>query len=320
MTNFSRETTGAEVVKAFSSLIAGKTVVITGTSAGGLGAQTALDIAAAQPALLLLLARDASKVQPVLDQIATISPSTKTAFIPVKLDDLTSVRAAAAEVSKHIPSDKIDVLINNAGIMCAPWSKTALGVESHFATNHLGHFVLTQRLFPLLKNAGPTARVVNLTSNGYLVCPFRPDDINFADGKEYHPWSGYGQSKTANILFTKGLAKRGVLSFAPHPGVIPVTHLGDGLDHSLFGEINAVAKKNTGREFGSYDAFKTVEQGVATTLVAAFDPSIAEHSGGYLRDCHIVDDAAVADYAKDEAMVDRLWTLSEELGGEKFVC
>lgn len=289
--------------------------MITGTSADGLGAQTALDLAQAKPANLVLLARNASKVQPVIDQIANISPSTRVAFVPVLLDDIDSVRKAAAEVSKHLPGGTIDILINNAGIMAVPYSKTKLGVESQFATNHLGHFVLTQRLMPLIKAAGKTARVVNLSSSGHLICPLRPNDINFDDGKTYDPLSAYGQSKTANILFTKGLAKRGVSSFAVHPGLILTTHLGDQVDHSLFASINEITKRNTGKDFGAMDEPKSREQGSSTTIVAAFDPAILGANGSYLKDCHIEE---VGEHAKDDEMVDKLWELSETLVGEKF--
>lgn len=294
------------------------TVVITGASVDGLGAQAALEVAGGKAATIVLLARDAGKVQPVIDQISKINASIKVVFVQIKLDDLDSVRAAASAVASQLVSAKIDVLINNAGIMCKPYAKTVDGIESHFAINHLGHFVLTQRLIPLLRKAGPTARVVNVTSNGYLVAPFDPEDVNFTNGRPYHPWSGYGQSKTATMLFTKALAKRGVLSFAPHPGVITTTHLGDGLDYSLFGEIDAVTKQNTGREFGSFDAYKDVQQGVATVLVAALDPRVEEHNGAYLRDCKVVDAADVAEYARNDDMVEKLWSLSEELSGEKF--
>ena len=292
-------------------------VVITGASAGGLGAQNAIDIARAEPAHLILLARDVSRVQPVINQITgTISSSSKVAFIPVNLDDLDSVHAAATEVSKQLGQEgKIDVLINNAGIMGVPYAKTEVGIESQFATNHLGHFVLTQRLLPLLRR-GQDARVVNLSSNGYLVCPFRPDDVNFDDGKAYDPLSAYGQSKTANILFTRGLAKRGIMSFALHPGLIRGTHLSTGMDLRIFASINEITKKNTGKEFGSFDQPKSIEQGSATTITAAFDPTVASASGGYLRDCQLFE---VEEYARKDDLVEKLWSLSESLAGEKFV-
>jgi NAD(P)-dependent dehydrogenase (short-subunit alcohol dehydrogenase family) len=156
---------------------------------------------------------------------------------------------------------------------------------------------------------------VNLSSSGYRIAPFRPDDINFGDGKTYHPLSGYGQSKTANILFSKGLAKRGVTSFAVHPGLILTTHLSDEMDITVFGAIDEVTEANTGRRFGAMDRPKTIEQGDATTIVAAFDPTIADQSGGYLADSVVVD---VLDHAKDEVMVEKLWEISEKLAGERF--
>ena len=167
---------------------------MTGASTESLGSQTALDIAKAKPASLILLARDAAKVHPVIKQIADISPSTKAAFVPILLDDLESIRKAAEGVTGQLPDGKIDVLINNAGIMAKPYSKTKIGVESQFAINHLGHFLLTLKLIPLIKAAGPDARVVNLSSNGYLFCPFKGSNFNFDDGKTYDPLSGYGKS------------------------------------------------------------------------------------------------------------------------------
>lgn len=290
------------------------TVVITGASAHGLGAQTALDLAKANPAHLLLLARSATKVQPVIDEIARLSPTTRTSFVSISLDDLESVRSAAAEVISQLASGKIDVLINNAGIMAVPFAKTKLGVESQFATNHLGHFVLTLHLTPYIRAAGEEGRVVNLASDGYLICPFRPDNINFDDGKSYHPFSAYGQSKTANILFTKGLAKRGITSFAVHPGVIVSTSLARSLDMSLLDAIDEVAKQNTGQGFTMGEA-KNIEQGVATTIRAAIDPEIANDNGSYMAGCQAED---VRGYAKDDGLVGKLWALSEQLVGEKF--
>lgn len=288
--------------------------MVTGASAKGLGAQTALDLAKANPAQVLLLARSASKVQPVIDEIAKTSPSTKTSFVPISLDDLDNVRTAATDVSSQLANGKIDILINNAGIMAVPYAKTTLGLESQFATNHLGHFVLTQKLMPYISAAGKSARIVNLTSDAYSISPFRPDDINFDDGKCYDRLSGYGQSKTANILFTKGLAKRGVTSFAVHPGVIFSTGLARDLDLSVFDTADEIAKRNTGQGF-VMERPKNIDQGVATTIRAAIDPEIVGDSGSYMADCQVVD---VSEYAKDESLVEKLWEISEKLTGEKF--
>lgn len=292
-------------------------MVITGTSANGLGAHTAIELAKAQtpPARFILLARSASKVQPVIDAIKAINSSIKASFVSISLDSLASVRAAANEVLSNLGRDgKIDILVNNAGIMAKPFGKTEDGIENQFATNHVGHFLLTKMLYPVIKAAGPEARVVNLTSVGYRLGPFRPDDYNFGDGSNYDEWSGYGQSKTASVLFSQGLAARGVTSFSVHPGTIMTTSLANGMDMSLFEKVDEVARRNTGKGF-EIDAQKTVEQGVATTIVAVTDPRIVSESGSYLANCQVED---VYDYAKDPVQVEKLWNLSERLIGEKF--
>jgi NAD(P)-dependent dehydrogenase (short-subunit alcohol dehydrogenase family) len=212
-------------------------VVITGTSEGGLGATTAIALAHAQPSKIFLLARTERKVSNVIKEIKEISPSTQVPFVSIELDDFDSVRKVAATILAL--TDTIDVLINNAGVMAIPWEKNKDGIEKTLAINHLGHFLLTKRLFPAIIAAGPGSRVVNLTSAGYKMGPFRFDDWNFSvgyqsnpdgratlttvqDGREYNPFASYAQSKTANILFTVALAKRakdhGVLAFAVHPG------------------------------------------------------------------------------------------------------
>jgi NAD(P)-dependent dehydrogenase (short-subunit alcohol dehydrogenase family) len=292
-------------------------VVLTGASVNGLGAHTVIALANSQPppARLVLLARSASKVQPVIDTIKSINPSIEATFVSISLDSLASVRKAAEETLSKLGSDgKIDILINNAGIMATPFSKTEDGFENQFATNHLGHFQLTKSLWPAIKAAGPQARVINVTSVGYKISPFRPDDYNFGDGSDYDEWSGYGQSKTANILFTKGLAARGVTSFAVHPGTIMTTNLSTGMDMSLFGLVDGISRKNTGEGF-TIDPVKSVDQGIATAVVAVVDPRIVPESGNYFANCQVED---VKEYAKDPVQVQKLWDLSETLIGEKF--
>lgn len=276
--------------------------MITGTSAGGLGAQTAIEIAAASPATIVLLARSLAKVQPVIDTIAKRSPNTKAIFVSIELDSQASVRKAADEINSQV--DKIDLLINNAGIMAVPFRLTSDGLESQFATNHIGHFLLTKLLMPRILAAGKDARVVNLTSDGYSIGPFRPTDYNFSNGSAYDPLSGYGQSKTANILFTKSLAQRGITSFAVHPGVIFGTNLSAGMeDQSVFDSLDEITRKNTGHGFKMGQP-KSIEQGVATTLVAALDPNIVGESGSYMVDCVIAE--PVDEYARDPKMIKAL--------------
>lgn len=262
MSSFNATTSGAEVLAAFPNKVEGKTckqfhfchlkllrisiininlVIITGPTAGSLGAQTALFLAAGKPSNIILLGRTASKVAPVISEINTISPSTNAQFIPLDLTRFDSIRAAAATINNTV--DKIDVLINNAGIMgVSEYTLTAEGIQSQFAANHIGHFLLTSLLMPKLEAAGHGARIVNLSSSGHQLGEVRLDDYNFDDGKAYDPWAAYGQSKTANILFTVSLAEklasRGILAFAVHPGSIAETQLGTHVEMSMWGHVS----------------------------------------------------------------------------------
>ena len=347
MLSYNEHTTGADVVDRFKDRVANKAsthssiltqhpktmntdiltsihlVVITGASANGLGAHTALALARGHPKQIFLLGRSATKVQPVLDEIKTISPSTHTYFVPVELDKLGSVRAAVSTIAAHAYA--VDLLINNAGIMAVEYGTNPQGVEAHLATNHLGHFVLTKGLMPLLVRAaeggGNATRVVNLTSDGYTICPFQFESPDFDGGKTYDRWAGYGQSKTANILFTVGLEKRfrsagvGIGTFAVHPGVITTTSLSNHLDPKEFGNLDAAAMKWSGQHF-QMGTFKEPGQGVATTVVACLDPSIGEGSGSYMQDCEVRTDTR--EYATSEENAERLWRMSEGWVGEKF--
>lgn len=162
--SFHKHTIGLEVVNAFLGSVEGRTFVITGTSDPSLGSQTALDLASGSPAALILLARSKKKVDPVIEKVKQINPQIKVQFVEIELDNLESVRKAAQEVNSLL--DEIDVLINNAGVMAVPWKLNNAGIESTFATNHLGHFELTSLLMPKIKAAGPDARIVNLSSYG----------------------------------------------------------------------------------------------------------------------------------------------------------
>ncbi|OJJ65850.1 hypothetical protein ASPBRDRAFT_667128 [Aspergillus brasiliensis CBS 101740] len=301
MSAFNFSTTGSEIVAALPDRVAGKTFVITGASLGGLGAHTALCLAAANPAEILLLGRSEEKVSPVMKEISNISPSTIVRFIKIDLMSCASVRAAAAEITASV--SKIDVLINNAGIMGVKFSLTAENVESHLGANHIGHFLLTNLLVPKLESAGGGARIVNVSSAMYQLSPVMFDNYNFSDGKTYDPWMAYAQSKTANILFAVALAKKlekkGIKSYSLHPGLIQTTGLSTGVDPaawpivgSMFESKKLVLPKEKG-----------IDQGCATTLAAALDPAL---------------DKKVLDYASDSLNADRLWTLSEKIVGEKF--
>ncbi|KAF2457554.1 putative short-chain dehydrogenase [Lineolata rhizophorae] len=316
MTAFGHDTEAKEVVSQFHDQIVGKTVVVTGASNQTLGSGTAISFARAKPANLILLARSESKVKPVIDEIKQMDSSINAVFVPVDLTDNDSVRKAAADISGLV--DKIHFLINNAGVMAIPFSKNKHGIEMTLAANHVGHFLFTNLLMDKIIAAGAGARIVNLTSLGHFIGPFRFLDYNFADGKNYERWSAYGQSKTANVLFSvslaQKLAKHGIQSFSVHPGSIYTTQLATHLQMEEFLEIEKVTKMNNGWGF-SVSQPKSIEQGVSTTLRAAIDPNIAPQSGAYMSDCNI---EPAAQYASIPEYARELWQLSEELVGQKF--
>ena len=198
--------------------------------------------------------------------------------------------------------------------MATPLGRTADGFEMQLGTNHLGHFLLTCLLAPALVAAAP-ARVVNLSSGGHVISDIDWDDPNF-ERRAYDKWIAYGQSKTANVLFTveleRRLGTRGVHAFAVHPGMI-MTDLGRHLTSEDIAALQTMAKSGPG---GGLPPFKSIPEGAATTVWAATAPELAERGGTYLADCAISSEHAPC--ALDPAAAKRLWTLSEQLVGETF--
>jgi NAD(P)-dependent dehydrogenase (short-subunit alcohol dehydrogenase family) len=178
MSPYKFETMAEEVASDCQSQIANKTILVTGASPGGLGATFATVIAAYKPACIILATRDPKKAATTAQEITKIAPEVRTIPIELNLGSLGQVKKAAAEISS-LDVD-IDVLVNNAGIMAPPYSKTEDDIESQFATNHIGHFLLTNLLLPKMLSRGTSIRVVNVSSNGFRLGPVRFDDWNFA--------------------------------------------------------------------------------------------------------------------------------------------
>ncbi|KAF5008852.1 hypothetical protein FDECE_4876 [Fusarium decemcellulare] len=188
---------------------------------GSLGADAARVIAVHAPKLLILAGRSEQSLQ---DTIATVKKSCSST-VPIKslmvdLGSQSSVRAAASELLKL--TSVVDVLVNSAGLMMIPvFTKTPEGIEMHFGVNHIGHFLLTNLIMPVLLKS-PSPRVVNVSSAAHRSSPVRFDDYNFEDGKTYEPFLGYAQSKCANLLFTVSLSQKlgskGLVAFGVDPG------------------------------------------------------------------------------------------------------
>ncbi|MDG2304614.1 MAG: SDR family NAD(P)-dependent oxidoreductase [Candidatus Binatia bacterium] len=323
MSTYGPETTTNQVLDGVD--LAGRRFVITGASSG-LG-EEATRALASKGATISMLARSREKMEAAAARIRESVPAAKLEIHEVDLADIASIRAFTdAYLEGH---DAIDVLINNAGVMCCPLSRTADGFEMQFGTNHLGHFVLTNRLLPAILR-GNAPRIVNLSSGGHSICNVDLDDPNF-ESTEYDPWESYGRSKTANVLFTVELAKRlrgeGVLSFAVHPGAI-MTELGRHLTEETLNMMMERTKsraKAAGEESsGGGMPFKQVEAGAATQVWAATAPELAAHSGSYLGDCQLGVEGGnptyrgYASYALDAAAAEKLWAVSERLVGETF--
>lgn len=309
---FSAESTAEQVSAGID--LGGKVAVVTG-GASGIGEETAR-VLALRGARVAVAARSIEKAEAAVERIRETVPQAQLGIVELELAELHSVRTAAKTLLDSYP--EIHLLINNAGIMACPLQRTADGCEMQFGTNHIGHFLLTCLLVPALR-AGAPARVVNLSSAGHKYSPVDFDDPHF-ERREYDKWAAYGQSKTANILFSVELNRRlapAVTANAVHPGAI-ITNLGRHLtskDLEMFGE----SIKETGMRY------KNVEQGAATTVWAATAPELEGRGGQYLEDCQIgrpmseaTPTSGFAPYALDGKAAQRLWTLSEEIVGERF--
>jgi NAD(P)-dependent dehydrogenase (short-subunit alcohol dehydrogenase family) len=232
------------------------------------------------------------------------------------LGDLESVRAFA---DRFLDSGRtVDLVIDNAGIMACPETRVGPGWEAQFATNHLGHFALVNRLWPAIEPGG--ARVVSVSSRAHHFSGMRWDDVHWRTG--YDKWQAYGQAKTANVLFAVHLDKlgadRGVRAFSLHPGGI-LTPLQRHLPKAEMVERGWIDEQGN---VLNPSGFKSPEQGAATQVWAATSPQLAGMGGVYLEDCDIAESAVDGDessgvraWATDPEQAERLWTLSAELTG-----
>jgi len=302
---FGKDTTAAEALGGRE--LSGKIVIVTG-GYSGLGLATTRVLAEAG-ATVIVPARTPEKAKAALAGIPRVE---------LEALDLTDPASIDAFAQRFLNSNRqLDILVNSAGIMAAPLSRDARGYESHFATNHLGHFQLTARLWPALKLAG-NARVVTVTSRAHRMGGINLEDPNF-EQREYNKYIAYAESKSANALFSVALDKlgqpHGVRAFSAHPGII-VTELWRHLSDD---EVSA---------FSAYS--KTIEQGAATSVWCATSPQLDGKGGVYCEDADIsltipanaqdaLDTQGVVSWASDPELAERLWLLSEELTGVKFV-
>ncbi|KAL4942590.1 hypothetical protein BDV06DRAFT_159389 [Aspergillus oleicola] len=323
--HYSATTTATELTTIFTSSIKSKIVLTTGPSPTSIGATFVQTIASANPALIILAGRSTTKLQQTADSIKSSNPEVPVRLLTLDLGSLAAVRQAAEEVNSWDDVPRIDVLVNNAGIMGTKFALTPDGYESQFATNHLGHFLFTNLVMGKIIKAD-MPRVVNVSSDGHRLGPIRWGDYNFREGETYNKWSAYGQSKTANILMAVSLAEKlgskGLLAYSLHPGVIFSTSLAGGLENANedFAALNALDRTLGNVEGWEDFKKKTDQEGAATTVYAAFAPELRDQNGAYLQDCHVADPwtETVKPWATDKTEAERLWKLSEKLVGQVF--
>ncbi|XP_026233714.1 retinol dehydrogenase 11 [Anabas testudineus] len=279
----------------------GKTVLVTGANTG-IGKETALDMAR-RGARVILACRDLTRARIAADEIRQKSGNGNVVVKKVDLASLQSVRDFAKDITEN--EERLDVLINNAGIMMCPKWKTDDGFEMQFGVNHLGHFLLTNCLLDLLKKSAPS-RIVIVSSLAHERGRIHFDDINL--DKNYTPETSYRQSKLANVLFGRELASRlqgtGVTVYSLHPGVIR-TELGRHFFPSL-----PLWKRMLIIPMGML--IKSPWEGAQTTIYCAVDESVSNNSGLYYSDCA---PKKAAPQAQDDAAAKKLWDLSTSMVG-----
>jgi NAD(P)-dependent dehydrogenase (short-subunit alcohol dehydrogenase family) len=304
----------------------GKRVLVTGVSAG-LGVETARALVA-HGAHVIGAARDLAKAERATSQVrAAVANAGAFELVALDLASLASVRACADELVAK--AEKFDLVIANAGVMACPFGHTADGFETQFGTNHLGHFVLVNRIAALMR---PGARLVNLSSSGHHFADVNLEDPNF-EHTQYEPFVAYGRSKTANILFAVEFDRRhkaaGIRATAVHPGGI-ATELG----RHAYAEPDLLQKQvdeiNAEHEAAGKPTFrlKSVPQGAATSVWAGVVAPADVVGGRYCENCHVAEllkgepfsavSEGVRPYALDPEHAKMLWAKSEEMVDETF--
>ncbi|KAJ5626569.1 hypothetical protein N7528_003996 [Penicillium herquei] len=312
--DFNATTEALDVAKAFSANVYGRIILITGVNKDGIGFSTAQAFASQFPAHLILTGRSLSKIEECVHALEVQFPGINCRGLQIDLSSQQSVREAADRLMSWTDIPSIDILINNAGIMgIQERTLSRDGIELHFATNHIGHWLFTCLIMPKLINSAEThpegtTRIVNVTSASSTVSGMRWSDLNFnmknkdlpkeeqplyqwieawgytdVENQSYNPLDGYNRSKVANVLSGIGLNQRlfekyGIFSLSVHPGVIGTTELGRNFPSDTIEAVQAMS------EMGVFD-FKTAGAGAATSVVAALDPALAKGVGGFTTGC-----------------------------------
>ncbi|MAT98591.1 MAG: short-chain dehydrogenase [Anaerolineaceae bacterium] len=293
--------------------LTGKVIIVTGANSG-IGFEAAKEFAR-KGAQTILACRSLEKAEAALDEIIAEIPNAPAEIMQLDLASLDSVRAFAAVFKAKY--DRLDVLVNNAGIMMVPYGTTKDGFERQFGTNHLGHFALTGLLLDLILHT-PGARVVNVSSNGHRMGVMDFDDLMYKDGEGYSATGAYGRSKLANLLFTYELQRRfdklgiDALATAAHPGGTQ-TNLARHLEERWYVKLLGPLVMSL---------MQSADMGALPTIRAAVDPRATGGEyygpGGFMeqRGYPVLVESSEASH--NEADARRLWQISEQLTGVRY--
>ena len=283
----------------------GKVVIVTGSSSG-LGFETA-NVLASKKATVVIAVRNQVKGDAAVKKIQVENPNANVQTMLVDLADLESIHRFAENFTKAFPT--LDLLVNNAGVMNPPYTKTKDGFELQFGTNHLGHFALTGLLIDLIKST-PNSRIVNVSSTAHKIGNLDFDDLNW-ETRRYNKFRSYGDSKLANLYFTKELQKRlgkqssVVIVASAHPGA-SATELSR---HSLFFRVLSLFVQNSG-------------MGALPTLYAAVAPDVRGNDyygpGGFQEIAGYPKKVGSTKRANRDDIAAKLWDVSEEMTGVSY--
>ncbi|MEM6832000.1 MAG: SDR family oxidoreductase [Pseudomonadota bacterium] len=275
----------------------GKIALVTGATKG-IGFATARQLAS-EGARVLLHARDSESGSTAIEELQSAVPDAAFELVAADVSTVSGTRALAASVLEKAPH--LDILINNVGAMYNDLTHSDDGIETTFAVNHLSIFLLTHLLLERMQSSAP-ARIITIASEIHRKATINFDDVNLSEG--YGASAALGQSKLANILFTRALAKRiegtGVEAYSLHPG-----HVRTAFTRDIKGWFKIFIKVISLR-------FLSPDQGAACGVYLATAPSLENANGNYFIDCKPI---APSDYALNDQIAERLWTLSEQMTG-----
>ncbi|KAK5989617.1 Retinol dehydrogenase 12 [Cladobotryum mycophilum] len=311
------------ILEQYGKSLAGKVVLITGVSNDSIAGELAVQLSTANPSLLILSARSEARVEPIVEKINEKNPRVAIRFLKMDLSDLSDIRRAAKSLD-DVP--KIDHIAAVAGVMVPPYSKTVDGVESQFGVNYLANFLLVKLLLPKVEAASPTSSIIIVASSAVRSGKVNFDDINYDEGKTYDALPAYGQSNAARVMFVKRLAEKlkgkKIRTYSIDPGAVE-----SGLQRHFNPELLAFIDRLRasgeplrdldGKEF-DMPTWTNTSEGAATIITGMIDPTIENSNGSFLHNNALANDELHA-HIRDENNWTKLWELSEELIGEKFV-